>query len=282
MSNTIATESAPETLQDFASLLTSLSVSGGKPIAKPTEGPPRPSAFATPTSILVPEKLPTYTESESTRGTKRKAEVPCQKPQPDPNNPFFDARLDLKHGAGLIFKILNAAHTSSNHWTGTMVESQFLQFAQKAKQNPSHALNRICKDINHVLDLLRFGRKGWTLTDLPHNFFEDVEQLLPDIIMHLNRLSDYRGCGWLLDKVVLLVVEVEKRVKGIRKERCRIEMEAKAKGRGFWERDAQKLIKSEDPGKAMERVFGFKTARKEVVEELAKVDEEMDEEMDED
>ncbi|EME48433.1 hypothetical protein DOTSEDRAFT_18965 [Dothistroma septosporum NZE10] len=270
MSSASSTQPATQAPQDFASLLRSLSVPDGKPLATPAQDPLRPSTFAAPSSLLMPDKLPTYTESESTRGTKRKADLPATKPIPDPSNPFYDPRLDLKHAAGLIYKTLKAAHTSTDRWAETMIESHFLLLADKSKHQPDHALNRISKDITHIADLLRLGRKGWTLTDLPYNLFQDVEQLIPDIVIDLNKLSEYHGCGWLLQRAVLPTVEVEKRLRGIHKERQRIETEYKAKQAKFWNEDARKLIKKEDPTVAMERVFGFKSERNDDEERVGK------------
>ena len=143
---------------------------------------------------------------------------------PNDNNPFYHPRLSLRSAAKYIHNILSAANGACESWLQQPKADVEILATGPEHDNP---LGRMCTDFNHILFFLQHGRKGWDLTYLPDDFFSDVEEVVDQLVRHLELLAEIDGCGGLMDSAVERAKAVGDRLGVIKAERLAIYLTSK-------------------------------------------------------
>lgn len=133
-------------------------------------------------------------------------------------NPFYDSSAIPSLGAAAtqIHVFISAGLQASQSWAA-MSQDDFLDVS-------NDQIDNFTKDITNIATFLEYGRQadGWKLYDLPHNFFDNLRTMLPDLLSNLNKIVEFKG-GWRLQKALERAQVIQKRLTGVQAVRLSIE-----------------------------------------------------------
>ncbi|KXT07470.1 hypothetical protein AC578_524 [Pseudocercospora eumusae] len=103
---------------------------------------------------------------------------------------FSHPQMALSDAAAQINICLNAARGVTSRWC-EMGEDRF----SNCLSDPllQRHIEELTRDLSGIAAFLSYGRHGWELQDLPREFFEEAELLLPELRAHLTLVTQYKG-----------------------------------------------------------------------------------------
>lgn len=118
-------------------------------------------------------------------------------------NPLYANVLSFSKAMSNIIDTLASADKACRYWL--RLPEQRAREVMTGTTSAGKPMVRLQRDFEDVCQFLTNGREGWDFTQMPDNFFRDIEVVLESVILHLECLFGYKGCEGLCAEALVTI-----------------------------------------------------------------------------